>query len=161
MQGLFKKSRLPQTATASSTTVPDYILAFRTMTTLLSKIQQTDASTTIIEDLPARGLPERQEVRILSALSSFLVMDNEVVAVTSKQPSGDKDGVEVIISTHNDESLLIHPPQSSTFVGGVVRYLLSKNPRSENTMTTTGPVFMEPTPPPDFVNVDQWIKEFR
>lgn len=146
----------------SSTPVPDHILAFRTITSLLSKIQQADASQ-IIDDSksPEKNSLERQELKILSALASFLVMDNEVIAVATKRIFDDtgKSSVEVIISTHADNSPLISPPQSSN-LGGIVRYLLSKNPRTEDTIITMGPGFVEPTCPPDFISVEQWIKDF-
>ena len=142
---------------SSSITVPEHILAFRTISSLLSKIQQSDASPTI-DDLVEKGSYEHQELKILSALASALVMDHEVVAVASKHVSGEEGGLEVIINTHTNESLL-NSPQPST-LQNIVRYLFGKNPRRENTTTTTGPVLMEPTAPLNFESVEKWINEF-
>jgi hypothetical protein len=132
---------------SSNTTLPNHILAFRTISTLLAKIQQTDAPHTI-DNLPEKGSSERQEIKILSALASFLVMDNEVIAVASKRNPDSVEGeVEVIINSHTDDGIQLIPSSQSS-VGNIIQYLFSKNPRVENTTTTTFPVIKAPTPPP-------------
>lgn len=113
------------------------ILAFRTITTLLSKIQQQ--SLTSEGDLGPKTEAQRQELSILSALATVIVMDKEVVATVVDHPKGGELGI-----------LACQQPTaetSSTLGSSLFRFLINKNPRRDTKVINTGPFLSNPTNP--------------
>ena len=74
-ESLYKK-----TTTAD---VKDGILAFRTITTILAKIQQKSSISN--NTLSPNSDAERQELSILNAFATVTVMDDEKVAVVANR----------------------------------------------------------------------------
>jgi hypothetical protein len=70
--------------------VPESILAFRSITTLLSNLQKAGK----IYSTPSHSLDrnDRQQLRILAALACILVRKHEVVTVVAIQPQGGQQG---------------------------------------------------------------------
>ena len=78
--------------------IPELILAFRTITTMLSYIQRQTPSS---EAKPRpTDTDQRHELKILNALATLLVRENEVVAVVAK-PASHVGSIEVIASPHS------------------------------------------------------------
>src|SRR6202046_5711418 len=86
--------------------IPDNILAFRMITTLLQKVQQQ--SFTITEEEPGSSESDQKELQISTAFSTVAVINHEVVAVaTSLLPKK----LKVIVSTNSrDEDQPIIQP---------------------------------------------------
>ena len=88
---------IPLPTSPSKDRMPRNILAFRTITVMLSKIQQGRAFQ--VSSLAARTL-QRQELKISNAFSTVAVIDDEIVAVVSKPLSPDQK-VDVIVSQNS------------------------------------------------------------
>ena len=90
--------------------IPQSILAFCTITTLLQIIQQ-EQPFKIIEDKPKLSDSDRRELKLLSAFSTVAVANHEVVAVIAKQCPGT---VEVMACNYDDSTnqQIIEPPQT-------------------------------------------------
>lgn len=89
------------------TQIPRNIPAFRAITTMLAQIQQVRAFK--VSRSKTHPDLERQELMILDALATIIVIDNEVVAVVSKPDDAFSDKLEAIICIRlpNDENQLI------------------------------------------------------
>lgn len=102
---------------------PDAILAFRTITSMLSLIQPRIVKAGRDEGL---SKDELQELRVLDALSAVAVRQHEVVAVIAKSFS---DHIEVVASVHN-----VNPatniPKDTTPSKHPFRWLITPNPRN-------------------------------
>ena len=109
----------------SSTDIPRNILAFRTITTLLSSIQQERAFQ--IKAPEILSPQERQELKISGAISTLAVFDSDVVAVVTKRST---PSVWNLILTRNyrwSESggkLAITPPAEPTFSDAKITKIL-------------------------------------
>jgi hypothetical protein len=129
MQNLLKKIKSMKQLRVDESTRrsadPDAILAFRTITYMLSVIQ---SPTLIVNAGGNEGLSkeERQELRVLDALSAIAVRQHEVVAVIGKSFS---DHIEVVASVHN-----VNPatniPKDTTPSKHPFRWLITPNPRN-------------------------------
>jgi hypothetical protein len=76
--------------------IPDSILAFRTITTMLSYIYR---AKTFSDTARSPNRERCQELKILNALATIMVREHEVVAVVAKPPDG--SGItQVIACTH-------------------------------------------------------------
>jgi hypothetical protein len=75
--------------------IPELILAFRTITTMLSYIQRETPSSRA-KPRPSDAA-QRYELKILNALATLLVRENEVVAVVAN-PASHPGSIEVIVS---------------------------------------------------------------
>jgi hypothetical protein len=69
----------------TSTDIPRNILAFRTITKLLAKIQQDQSFQVSSECKLSPGSSEHQELLICNAFATISNMHNDVVAVVTKQ----------------------------------------------------------------------------
>jgi len=100
------------------------ILAFRTITTMLSLIQSpTEITSTGEKDLSKE---QRDKLRVLDALSAVIVRQHEIAAVMAKPSNGDK--IEVLASVnHLDPTFDI--PQLSDSRLDRLRWLITPNPR--------------------------------
>jgi len=85
----------------SGSSDPQSILAFRSITTLLSVLQKPGC----INLTPSHSLPQdvRQELKILAALACILVRKNEVVSVVALEPHGQHDSRNLVCSVDNEE----------------------------------------------------------
>jgi len=90
-------------------TKPNAVLAFRTITTILSVLQASPidgtrpASLEINNNNSSEKIARRRELRILDALATLLVRDNEVTAVVSKRGASG-EAVEVVACGNIDAS---------------------------------------------------------
>lgn len=106
------------------------ILAFRTITTMLSLIQ-CPIETTQIEPVDISA-PKRKELRILDALAALLIREHEKVAVMAKPDGKSIQVISVVnLNLNNSEPVVIEP---STWG---IRWLASLNSRH------TQPLFPE------------------
>jgi hypothetical protein len=111
--------------------VYDDIQALRTMITMLSLIQQPSTGLKV-EDLPSpvpRTLIQNQQLRILTALATVLVMEHEKVAVVEKR--GNRMGaVEVVACT---DSIVAEDNTAAKSLPTKVKHLwnliVAENPR--------------------------------
>jgi hypothetical protein len=113
--------------------VPDAILAFRTITTMLSLIPSTktttgQAKTTTGQEDCQYPREQRTELRVLDALSAVIVREHEIVAVMAKPYDGIK--IQVIASVNNSEpALSITQHGQSTPSRRLLQWLTTPNPR--------------------------------
>jgi hypothetical protein len=103
---------LPSIPLPTSTDIPRNILAFRTITTLLAKIQQEQSFQVSSKERLSRQSSERQELLVSNAFATIANMDKDVVAVVTKHTSGQI--LEVVVCTSetpiNEEALITSPP---------------------------------------------------
>lgn len=115
---------------SSSAPLPRNILAFRTITSMLSWIQQAQ----IFEDpnLKSADPANRKELKIVNALATIMVVDNEVVAVVAKHDVG-AEALQAIVCAHlaDDKKNLTHS-QSPGIMGQLWQFLITQNPRRDD-----------------------------
>ena len=138
--------------------IPEAILAFRTITTMLAVVQEG----TTFSDSKKSPLPEqRQELEILNALSTVIVRDVEVVAVIVKDRSTEQ--LEVIACTHlaAPEKKLTTPQSNTTTISDYFwKFLVTANPRRDKVLSDTPaptdvPTISDPKAP-DLKGNDSW-----
>lgn|SRR5271156_563820 len=115
---------------APSEGIPQSILAFRTITTLLEIIQQ-ERPFKIIEDDPKLSDSDRRELKLSSAFSTVAVANHEVVAVVAKQCPGK---LEVMACNYEDSTnqQTIEPPQPPSNFTFPFAALFAKNFRRDD-----------------------------
>jgi hypothetical protein len=114
------------------------ILAFRTITTLLAKIQHR-SSIPIDDDLRPKSEPERQELSRLNALATVIVMSNEIIAaVASRQPENGGLGVLAYQQSKNERT---------TTPSSLFHFFINKNPRKDTVVSNTVLVLSNPNNP--------------
>jgi hypothetical protein len=128
------QSKLQLTGKESKSPSPDdvdldtqAILAFRTITTMLSTIQSpTKIASTVVQRLPNE---QRRELRVLDALSAVAVRQHEIVAVTAKSYGG--ANVEVLMSVNILEPALnIYQHSGAQSTWNALRWFrITPNPR--------------------------------
>ena len=74
-------SGAPAKVASSKPNKSDNLIAFCTITSLLSKIQQESQMLDKDVQMDEIGLQKHMELKLLNALTTFLVMDHEVMAV--------------------------------------------------------------------------------
>jgi len=118
----------PSVPLPTSTDIPRNILAFRTITKILAKIQQEQSFQVSSNDRLSPQGSARQELLISNAFATISNMDNDVVAVVTKRTSGQILEVVVCNSENfiNEEPLITPPP--STLVSRVW-HLVTKSHR--------------------------------
>lgn len=109
------------------------IMAFRTMTTIISLIQRTDPSLKAPELSPPSPTDEQsRELRVLSALATILVMEHEKVAVVAKHGNSSGGGVEVFACTDSSAGKNTKSDSESSYAD-IFQYLwnfvVAENPR--------------------------------
>lgn len=118
---------------SSSGDVSKAILAFRTITTILSLIQSGRPTTVSASDSGTEQINKntRHELRVLDALSAVIVRRYEIAAVMTKRYDGSK--IEVLISVNDtSEPVLTFPQQnqhSGKLPGWLQRFIVTPNPR--------------------------------
>src|ERR1700722_18073297 len=85
----------------------DYILAFRTITTILNVLQNAPLTAQNVQNIHVVDAPTKREGQILSALASLLVRADEVAAVVSQPDQG--FDVKVITCINPDEAVDLLP----------------------------------------------------
>lgn len=123
------KSGPPSRAPAVASSKPDEsdaLVTFRTITTMLSKVQQESV-------IPADGDREsnlenrkRLELRLLNALSTVMVIENEVVAVVANHSH--PSCVDILACPQADRSTTEEPK-------GLWELLVNRNPRRDSCET--------------------------
>jgi len=76
-------SGAPAGVASSEPNEPNNLIAFRTITSLLSKIQQESQMSDKDVQMDDIGLQKHMELKLLNALTTVLVMDHEVMAVVA------------------------------------------------------------------------------
>jgi hypothetical protein len=135
-------------------TEPVNILAFRTITMLLSWLQQTQVIKVSKEKF-ITDPTERQKLKILNALSTIIVVNNNVVAVVAKSNPDIpvSKGLEVIACARlPDEGLIA--PQTPNIVGQFWQFLLTKNPRRDDPLPAAPFAIVDPMVPADLDSDD-------
>jgi|SRR5271169_2238922 len=109
--------------------IPRNILAFRTITKLLSQIQQERAFQVSHSEATRRLPEERLELKLSNAFSTVAVIEHEVVAVVTKRTS---ETLNVIACTQTSGSINetpITPSLPSGLVSQVWHILVTQNYR--------------------------------
>ena len=111
--------------------VPDAILAFRTITTMLSLIPSPIKTTSGQKEFTRE---QRTELRVLDALAGVIVREHEVAAVMAKPYNGFNIQVIASVNLNNSEPALsiTQQGQSSPSTGPgrqLLRWLITPNPR--------------------------------
>lgn len=106
------------------------ILAFRTITTILSMIQSPEIANTEPKTLT---IPQRKELRVLDSLASLANRQHEIVAATTALPAQSSSGdcgakIQVMLSIADpiDSELALTSPQKTWF-----QWALSMNARRD------------------------------
>jgi hypothetical protein len=122
--------------------IPRNILAFRTITMMLAKLQPKQSFITE-GDAYEVSAGARREVRIFNALAHLATIDNDVVALTTKYTS---DGITVLACVSIPEDPPKKPPQPEGFIDQIISFVLMKNPCKDDpsTSTVTDPIVTYP-----------------
>lgn len=115
---------LPHDRDAPSEGIPQNILAFRTITTLLEIIQQ-ERPFKVIDDERKLSDSDRRELKLSSAFSTVAVANHEVVAIVAKQCPGKLEVMACNYDSTNQQT--IEPPQPSSNSTFSFAVLFTKN----------------------------------
>ncbi|KJA17468.1 hypothetical protein HYPSUDRAFT_57717 [Hypholoma sublateritium FD-334 SS-4] len=96
--------------------IPRNILAFRTITTLLSRIQQGRASQVPQPYTAQLNRDERRELKISNAFSTLAVIEHEIVAVVTNR---DTETLEVIASIQSPNDNFSYIERSNSLFSGL------------------------------------------
>jgi hypothetical protein len=122
MLGLTKK--VSQLLQSNEPRIPENILAFRTITTLLHAIQQHKPFK-LMQDVNSQ-----RELRLYTAFSTVAVIEHEVVAVVAKRIP---EILEVIVcpttSPDQHQQVATQSPASNSIFSNFSNFLFVKNPR--------------------------------
>ena len=153
--------KVPVAKNASTTTnppdkIPENILAFRTITTLLGKIQQEKPLTySNLNESDILGSDTKEELRITTAFANVANTHIEVIAIATNLLV---DKVEVIACTNRDinNELIDHSPPSNLKISGILKYMFSSNPRRDDDGGHTGelPYIADTVAPPGVIHDD-------
>ena len=129
------------------------LLAFRTITTMLSLLQSTSTGSDAPDDVPDdENSPKnsRKTLSILNALAAIVTREHGVAAVVSNLSS---EHIEVVISVTQDRNPLILSQHPSSSVAHsikeiVLRFATAQNPRYE---MLRGPIIYEATAPKQLI----------
>lgn len=122
---LFQNNGPPQPP-IPKTPIPQEILAFRTITKLLSLVQQ-ERAIEAIETIPQDDQRER-ELQIINALATVAVTNHQVVAVANNldssllDPNAPTLSLLAVVKPSNDENQCITPSKKSSW-----RVMLTQN----------------------------------
>jgi hypothetical protein len=131
----------PPSNGTDNTDVSRNILAFRTITTMLARIQQQSLT---LNDIIVENQSDRQKLRILNALATVMVVDHEVVAVvTSPVDSTQLNVLACKAPPHSTTELI--PPSNQSTTGHLWKLLVSGNPRLDS--QTSVPCLRDPEIP--------------
>ena len=116
------------------------ILAFRTITTILAKIQQKSSISN--NKLSPNSDAERQELSILNAFATVTVMDDEKVAVVANRHPENLNGEFEILACQQ-----LKDEATTSTLSGLSRFLVNRNPRRDTVVSNTTPVLSDPKNP--------------
>ena len=126
-----KSFELPETLPGPYGDQTGYILAFHTITTMLSMIQSPEVTNT--EAAEKLTTPQRKELRVLDSLASLATRQHEIVATVSATQisSSSETTIQVILSivNHIDSESALTFPQNSEKTW--LQWVLSMNPRRD------------------------------
>jgi len=128
-----KSYEQPETSIGPYGNQTEYILAFRTITSMLSMIQSPEVTNT--EPTQQLTVPQRKELRVLDSLASLATRGHEIVATAAALPNSSSGAnVQVILSIVNlidliDSELALTSPQNSEKTW--VRWFLTMNARRD------------------------------
>src|SRR5277367_2334924 len=106
--------------------IPRNILAFRTITTMLARIQQERPFKFSLNNSKISGAQQR-ELKISNAFANLAVTDYDVVAVATVQ-SPDELNIVACSSDSSDES---PPSPSPSGLSRCLNFFFAKNPRND------------------------------
>jgi len=89
-------------SSSTNTTVPQNILAFRSITTMLSSLRRSGEMNVTHTDKTSLDSRVRQELRILVALACVLVRNHEVITVVALRPR-EGEHIQTIACSVNDD----------------------------------------------------------
>jgi len=112
--------------------IPRNILAFRTITKLLSHIQQEQAFQVSWDNtLPANN----EELKLSTAFATIAVIDHEIVAVVTKHTC---EKIQVVLASQTPiEEPSTDPPPRSNYKRGFFDFFIAKNPRLKDPPPTS------------------------
>ena len=119
--------------------IPRNILAFRTITTLLSQIQREQPFQIPKSDTVQLNREELRELRITNAFSTIAVIDNETVAIVINRES---ETLEVVASIQSPNGNLDIEPSDSLSEAFDQKFQslgITNSPRSNALWSTTLP----------------------
>jgi hypothetical protein len=104
------------------------ILAFRTITMMLSLIQHPTEITNSGDKIPLT-VEQRNELKLLDSLAAVAVRKDEIVAVMGQGRNG--HNIEVLLSVNNVDSPLNTQQNSKSHASwkNPIRWLITSNPR--------------------------------
>lgn len=142
--------------------IPKNILAFRTITHLLSAIQQNrEFQATAPSAQP--DVNQRQELKLTNAFSTVAVIEREIVAVVTKRASAKLEVVATI-----QPSDVGNPPTPSVppsnYKKTILDFIFTQNPRRDDAVSATsqtGPTITDAMSLADFdLDDDEAIKKY-
>lgn len=143
LAGESSESKAPSKPDADSES--DDIIVFRTITTLLSKIQQVSLTPQDV-NMHTFGLQKRKELKLLNALATVIVMDHEVVAVVAN--NSHPEGVDILAYAELQPKADSEIPRSSGLLQPLWQLLVNSNPRDKASSATGNiPQIRTPTAP--------------
>jgi hypothetical protein len=138
--------------------IPKNVLAFRTITTLLARIQQEKPLEYSNIDTRAFSDADARELRLSTAFANVANTEHDVIAIATNHSL---DKLEVIASTNrdnNDELPVIDRLPSTSMISDVWKLLFSSNPRSDDknghTREDQIPYITHPVAPPGVIPGD-------
>lgn len=148
----FRKTRTPPSDVTpagdlgSKLTEEEKILAFRTITTLLSRVQKRSLK---YDNPGSITVDEHQGLKILNALATALIIEFEVVAVVADPGYGDTaKPLELLVCTQStDLEDKCHPSSISGVIDNFWRLIVNKNPRDDNRVSYDTLTMVEPERP--------------
>jgi len=114
--------------------LPKNILAFRTITTLLARIQQENPLAQTYTELDNLAVvdSDKETLRISTAFANLAVTKNSIVAVATHLSAKDLQVVVCANFDDDNEHLLNRTTSSKIDTGGFWRFLISANPRRDD-----------------------------
>lgn len=109
--------------------LPENVLAFRTITTLLAGVQQEKPA--IFDDLNYKNV-NPQEVKELRISTAFANLSNTRVDVIAIATSISVEKLEVVVSAHNDNDKSIDHPAPSSKITDFLKFIFSSNSRTDD-----------------------------
>jgi hypothetical protein len=148
--------QIPSTTNTTShnpSSTPTNILAFRTITTMLAKLQPTQTLAGPSPSRDALSSQARRDVRISDAFAHLAIANNEVVALATEY-SPDSMTVMACASSPEDplEKQLKPELGGRSYIDSTIRFIFTKNPRRDDPPTdpvVTYPNIISTTQPED------------
>jgi len=120
-------SGAPAQVASSKPNESDNLIAFRTITSLLSKIQQESQISDKDIQMDEIGLQKHMELKLLNALTTVLVMDHEVMVVVANHSY--LKTVDILACIQSDAPIQQVRTEMPRSLGQLWELLVSWNPR--------------------------------